>query len=155
MRNKTLFLLASILFATVVVFAANDPLMGTWKLDVAKSQLGPNPPRSIIRIVEPVPGGAKVTQHRVTADGKESTGVFTVNFDGKPWPISGDPFVDHLIMKRVSRYEADGIGKKDGRTSIRFVWKVSQDGKVLTYTDHLLWPPSRRRTIVQILEREQ
>jgi hypothetical protein len=95
-----------------------------------------------------------VTQRRVLANGKESSGVFTVKFDGKPYPISGDPFVDHLIMKRVSRYEADGIGRKNGRLSIRFVWKASRDGKTLTYTDHLLWPASRRRTIVQILHRE-
>ncbi len=153
MGNKALFLLASLLFATVV-FGANDPEMGTWKLDVAESQLGPNPPRSIIRVVEPVPDGARVTQHRVAADGKESTGVFTVKFDGKPYPISGDPFVDHLIMKRVSPYEIDGIGRKNGILSIRFVWKVSQDGKTLTYTDHLLWPASRRRTVVQILHKE-
>ena len=153
--KKTIVLAVAVLASSVGVFSADDPMMGTWKLNIAKSQLGPPPlPQSIIRKHIPVPGGVKVVQDRVDAQGKASTGEFTVGFDGKDYPISGDPFVDRLSLKRVSPYRVDGIGKKNDKTATTFVWQVSKDGKTLTYTTKRLYPPERVATIIQILEKQ-
>ena len=86
--------------------------MGTWILNVPKSQLEAVVPKASLRKHIPIPGGVRVVQDRVDAQGKASTGEFTVKFDGKDYPISGDPYVDRLIMKRVNKYRADGIGMK-------------------------------------------
>jgi len=146
----------AVLAISVSAVAADDPMMGTWKLNVAKSQLGPPPhPQSIIRKQIPVPGGVKVVQDRVDAQGKASTGEFTVGFDGKDYPISGDPFVDRLSLKRVNAYRVDGIGKKNDKTATTFIWQVSKDGKTLTYTTKRLYPPERVATIIQILEKQE
>ena len=96
----------------------------------------------------------KVVQDRVDAQGKASTGEFTVMFDGKDYPISGDPFVDRLTLKRVDAYTVEGIGKKNDKTATTFTWKVSKNGKVLTYTTQRLYPPERVATIIQILEKQ-
>ena len=101
-----------------------------------------------------VPGGVKVVQDRVDAQGKASTGEFTIGFDGKDYPISGDPFVDRLSLKRVDAYRVDGIGKKDDKTATTFIWQVSKDGKTLTYTTKRLYPPERVATIIQILDKQ-
>jgi hypothetical protein len=135
--------------------ADSDPLMGTWILNVPKSQLGAVVPKSITRKHIPIPGGVRVVQDRVDAQGKASTGEFTVKFDGKDYPISGDPYVDRLIMKRVNKYRADGIGMKGDKESTTFVWQVSKDGKVLTYTTQRLYPPERVGTIIQILDKQE
>ena len=135
--------------------ADNDPLMGTWILNVPKSQLGAVVPKSIVRKHIPIPGGVRVVQDRVDAQGKASTGEFTVKFDGKDYPISGDPYVDRLIMKRVDKYRADGIGMKGDKKATTYTWQVSKDGKVMTYTTQRLYPPERVGTIIQILDKQE
>jgi len=155
-----------IVFAAIAVFAmslgvstalvaADDPLMGTWILNVPKSQLGTPVPKSIVRKHIPIPGGVRVVQDRVDAQGKASTGEFTVKFDGKDYPISGDPYVDRLIMKRVDKYRADGIGMKGDKKATTYTWQVSRDGKVLTYTTQRLYPPERVGTIIQVLDKQE
>jgi hypothetical protein len=135
--------------------ADSDPLMGTWILNVPKSQLGAVVPKSITRKHIPIPGGVRVVQDRVDAQGKASTGEFTVKFDGKDYPISGDPYVDRLIMKRVDKYRADGIGMKGDKKATTYTWQVSKDGKVMTYTTQRLYPPERVGTIIQILDKQE
>ena len=120
--KKTILLAIAVLsislgLSVVLSAADSDPLMGTWILNVPKSQLGAVVPKSITRKHIPIPGGVRVVQDRVDAQGKASTGEFTVKFDGKDYPISGDPFVDRLIMKRVNKYRADGIGMKGDKKS--------------------------------------
>jgi len=157
MRSKAFFVVAVVVCATFFlggVFAADDPMMGTWKLNVAQSQLGNPAPRSIIRKHVPIPGGVKVIQDRVSAEGKASTGEFTVMFDGKDYPISGDPLVDRLTVKRVDAYTVEGVGKKDDKIATRFTWKVSPDGKRMVYSTDRLYPPERVGKIVQILDKQ-
>lgn len=154
-KIRTIILALAILSIPLSLLAADDPMMGTWKLNVSKSQLGNPAPRSIIRKHIPVPGGVKVVQDRVDAEGKTSTGEFTVKFDGKDYSISGDPFVDRLSLKRVDRYTVDGIGRKDDKIATTFRWQVSKDGKTLTYTTKRLYPPERVGTIVQILDKQE
>jgi len=140
---------------STALVAADDPLMGTWILNVPKSQLGTPVPKSIVRKHIPIPGGVRVVQDRVDAQGKASTGEFTVKFDGKDYPISGDPYVDRLIMKRVDKYRADGIGMKGDKKATTYTWQVSRDGKVLTYTTQRLYPPERVGTIIQVLDKQE
>ena len=158
--KKTILLAIAVLgislgLSVALSAADNDPLMGTWILNVPKSQLGAVVPKSIVRKHIPIPGGVRVVQDRVDAQGKASTGEFTVKFDGKDYPISGDPYVDRLIMKRVNKYRADGIGMKGDKKATTYIWQVSKDGKVLTYTTQRLYPPERVGTIIQILDKQE
>ena len=152
---KRILLTLAVLTFSSVLFAADDPMMGTWILNVPKSQLGNVVPRSITRKHIPIPGGVRVVQDRVDAQGKASTGEFTVKFDGKDYSITGDPYVDRLSLKRVDQYRVDGIGKKGDKTATTFQWQVSKDGKTLTYTTQRLYPPERVGTIIQILDKQK
>jgi len=91
----------------------------------------------------------------VDAQGKASTGEFTVKFDGKDYSITGDPYVDRLSLKRVDPYRVDGIGKKGDKTATTFRWQVSKDGNTLTYTTQRLYPPERVGTIIQVLDKQR
>jgi hypothetical protein len=154
-RFRTIILALATLSLSSGLLAADDPMMETWNLNVPKSQLGSVVPRSIVRKHIPVPGGVKVVQDRVDAQGKASTGEFTVKFDGKDYSITGDPYVDRLSLKRVGQYRVDGIGKKGDKTATTFPWQVSKDGNTLTYTTQRLYPPERVGTIIQILDKQR
>ena len=85
---------AFVLFAVVVGFctlrAQSNPLVGTWKLNVARSKFDPGPaPKSLTRLVEAQGNGVKYTFDGVAADGAPIAYSFSVQFDGKFDPIAG------------------------------------------------------------------
>src|ERR1700680_4483340 len=91
---KTLFVGAILAIGTSAAFAA-DPVVGTWKLNLAKSTFSPGPaPKSQTRNYAESAQGITVTVKTIAADGKESTTTLTFKDDGKPYPMSGSPDVD-------------------------------------------------------------
>src|ERR1035441_3433048 len=102
---KTLFVGAILMIGTGAALAA-DPVIGTWKLDVAKSTFSPGPaPKSQTRSYAESAQGTTLTIKTTTADGKESTATLTFKKDGKPYPVSGNPDFD---MRRITRVAAPG-----------------------------------------------
>ena len=153
-RTRTILLVLTLLSIPLGLLAAdNDPMMGVFKLNIAKSKLAPNYSTNIIRHHVPVPGGITVIQERTAADGKQTKGEWTIMFDGKDYPITGDPNVATLSLKRVGRYKVNGIGKKDGHEITHFSWNISKDGKVLTYPNKRIYPPDKVSETIQILDR--
>src|SRR5215470_153619 len=67
---KAKFILASAavcLAAAVVCFAADDPMIGTWKLNEAKSKIGAGSPKNTTVIYEAAGDSVKVTRMGPTA----------------------------------------------------------------------------------------
>jgi hypothetical protein len=131
--------LASIfVFAATVsapAFAQSNPLVGTWKLDPAKSKFDPGPaPKSLTRTVGAAGEGVKYTFEGVSADGKPLAYGFSVQFDGKDDPISGSipSGADTIAAKRVDANHYVATLKKGGKTIGISRVEVSQDGKVTT-----------------------
>jgi hypothetical protein len=70
--------------------AENNPLVGTWKLNLEKSKYSPGPaPRSLTRSF--VADGASLinTAEVIDAEGKATKTVFAHIYDGKPHPTTG------------------------------------------------------------------
>ena len=85
--------MAVVLMATAAVVSAqskDDPSIGTWKLNVAKSTFTPGPPiKADTRSYEVVDGWLIVTTETTQPTG-EKTGVrFAAKFDGKEYPQIG------------------------------------------------------------------
>ena len=78
----------------VTAFAqASDPLVGTWKLNVAKSK--GRAAKSGTTVVEAVGKGVKLSVDLVDADGVSRKWGFTANYDGKDNPVTGNsPYGD-------------------------------------------------------------
>src|SRR5215475_10775070 len=73
-------------------FAQTDPIIGTWKLNLAKSKLSPGPPpKSQTLTYEAVGQGVKVTVKGTDAEGKLIDIQSTANYDGKDYPVTGNP----------------------------------------------------------------
>jgi hypothetical protein len=115
--------------------AQNDALVGTWKLNTAKSKYEPGPtPKSLTRTVEATGDGVKYTFEGVTADGKPISYSFSVKFDGNDNPITGTVpnGADSASMKRVDANHYVATLKKGGKPVGTSKVSISEDGKVAT-----------------------
>src|SRR6266849_1021151 len=102
MKRRTCFLMFAVLFAGVAVcLAADDPSMGTWKLDEAKSKIAAGMPKNTAVVYEAAGDSVKVTVDGVGADGKPSHNEWTGKLDGKDYPVTGDSSVDTRSYKRI------------------------------------------------------
>ena len=114
--------------------AQGDPLVGTWKLNVAKSKFDPGPgPKSLTRTVVAESGGVKYTFEGVGPDGKPVSYGFSIKFDGKDNPTNGSlQGVDTISAKRTDARHFVATLKKDGKEVEMARVSVSADGKVTT-----------------------
>ena len=131
-----LAILALIVAANPVAQAQTDARIGTWKMNVAKSKYDPGPaPKSETRIYKPYGnGGVSVVMEQVGADGKPSTRSYSMNFDGKDYPYTGNPDADMISGKRVDALTVETTNKIAGKVVTTARGVVSKDGKTLTVT---------------------
>jgi len=114
---------------------ATDPMVGTWKLNVAKSTYKPGPPpKSSTAIIEPAGKGIKVSVDTVNADGTPLKWGFTTLRDGKDVPVTGNPAYDTAASTQKTPTSGSTIYKKDGKAVVTVMTNVSADGKTLTVT---------------------
>jgi hypothetical protein len=126
--------------ALVIVTAASaqntDPVIGTWKLDVAKSTYKPGPaPKSSTVVVEAAGGkGIKVSVDAVNADGSPSKWGFTTQRDGKEVPVTGNPMFDTATSTQSSPTAGATEYKKGDKVVYTTKLALSKDGKTMTLT---------------------
>jgi len=116
-------------------FAQTDPIVGTWKLNLAKSKLIPGPPpKSQTATYEAVGQGVKVTVKGTDAEGKPTDYQYTANYDGKENLVTGNPDWDATSLKRIDANTVEFTRKKAGKVIGTATIVVSKDGKTLTMT---------------------
>jgi hypothetical protein len=114
---------------------APDPMLGTWKPNVAKSK---TPYKSGTSVIEAVGGDAvKVTADIVAADGTAYRWSWTGKYDGKDVPITGTtPFGAGAVvaLTRVDAHTATIVGKRNGEVILTQTIVTSADGRTRTLT---------------------
>jgi hypothetical protein len=127
-----------LVFCSVLAFAqanAAKNMVGTWKLDAAKSKYSPGPtPKSQVATLSAVDGGMKVISDRVEADGKNTHFEWTAKFDGKDYPVTGDAGRDAVSVKKLDDYTLDITNKKGGKVTTQIHAVYAKDGKSRTET---------------------
>lgn len=153
--QKVFHVTAFVLLGFLTMLSAqDDPMMGTWKLNAAKSKLPPERQRNIVRLHEPIPGGIRVSWEGIDKDGKPTRWGFEAKFDGKEYPSTGESSWDTLTLERPDRYTIVGRSKKDGRVAVELRWEVSQDGQTLTRRQQRFSPPEQAGTSIEIFEKQ-
>jgi len=132
-RTTALGTLLAISYAVIAADTA-DPVIGTWKLNAAKSQVraGPALAKTDTRTYTTSDGSVTLTWKRLTADGKDITVTSTFTYDGKDHPIKGSPDIDAGSAKRVDANTVETTLKRDGKVVGQSKRTVSKDGKTLT-----------------------
>jgi len=128
-------ILAIVLFTAAFsgVAMAADPVVGTWKLDVAKSKFSPGPaPTSARRVYTESVDGVTLEGKTVGADGKETTLRVTYKGDGKSHPVASNPDADTITAKEVNARTWNFTLTKAGKVTYTVHRVVSADGKTLT-----------------------
>ena len=132
MKQRKIALTAVLCLMAAVCFASN-PHMGTWKLNEGKSKLATAAKNTTV-VYEMVGDKIKVTVDGVDAAGKPSHNEWTGKFDGKDYPVTGDPTSDTRSYKKVNDNTLELTAKKGGKVSLTGKVEVSADGKVRTVT---------------------
>jgi hypothetical protein len=117
----------------VALAQSDNPLVGTWKLNVAKSKAALF--KSGTTKVEAVGDGVKFTVDVVATDGTTSHWSFTANYDGKDNPVTGNsPYGDVVAVTRIDPRTTQLANKKGGKPTATQTIVVSSDGKTRTTT---------------------
>jgi hypothetical protein len=134
MKRWTILLsLVALLASASVCFAANAN-MGTWKLNEAKSKFGPGATKNHTVVYEAAGDNIKVTVDGVDAKGNPAHNEWTGKFDGKDYPVTGEPLYDSRAYKQVNAHTLAMTIKKGGKVTMTGSIVVSADGKSRTVT---------------------
>ena len=119
---------------TAGVCYAQNPQIGTWKLNEAKSKIPAGATKNHTVVYE-----AAGADTKVIVDGTDSTGAATHNewtgkFDGKDYPVTGDPTSDTRAYRRVGARTLAMTIKKDGKVTVTGRIIVTPNGKSRTVT---------------------
>ena len=126
---------ALLAFGSAVIAAevAADPVVGTWKLNLAKSTFGGGPAfKSQLRTYSHSAQGLTLKMKTVGADGKETTTQTTYHVDGKDYPSMGNPDFDSLSGMRIDTNTTEFSLKRAGKPIGTIRRTVSKDGQTLT-----------------------
>ncbi|HEY4645060.1 MAG TPA: hypothetical protein VIH25_02160 [Steroidobacteraceae bacterium] len=111
-----------------------DPVNGTWELNLAKSSFDPGPaPKSQTRTYESDGQTVKHISNGVNAEGKPTQVAYTASYDGKDYPITGNPVADTISLKRIDNDTVEATLKKDGRVVSTTTRVISKDGKEILF----------------------
>jgi hypothetical protein len=153
MKARTVLLILVGMLATAALCFADSPMMGTWKLNEAKSKL-PTAAKNTTVVYEAAGDQTKVTVDGVDADGKPAHNEWVGNFDGKDYPLTGDPMFDARSYTKVNDRTLNMTVKKDGKEVMTGKIVVSADGKSRTVTTWNKDAKGKKVTTVAVYDKQ-
>jgi hypothetical protein len=134
MKLRTTVLLLVTLFVGATLCFAADLNLGTWKLNEGKSKLDAGLPKNLTVVYEAVGDSVKTTVDGVDAKGSPTHNEWTGKYDGKDYPVTGDPSSDTRSLKQIDDHTLQLTAKKGGKVTMTGKIVVAPDGKSRTLT---------------------
>jgi hypothetical protein len=134
MKRTVILLTLAVLFVGVTVCLADNPHMGTWKLNEAKSKFSPGATKNNTVVYEAAGDSVKVTVDGVDGDGNPSHNEWTGKFDGKFYAVTGDPTSDMRSYRKINNHTLALTGKKGGKITLTGRIVVTANGRTRTVT---------------------
>jgi hypothetical protein len=129
--------------ATAQGVCGEDPLLGTWRLNVSQSRYRPGPPpKSQTRSYEKYRDGIRATVRTVYADGRSTTVQSVYDYDKQEHPVTGSEEVDVIVVKRVDARTHEATLSHAGQEIGTLRRVISADGKKMTVSDLRRIPPT-------------
>lgn len=130
-RLSVLALIVCFVGAAVCV-GAEDPQMGTWKLNEAKSKIAAGSPKITTVVYEAAGDNIRVTVDGIDGAGKPTHNEWIGKFDGKDYPVTGDSSTDTRSYQKVNARTLAFTDKKEDKVRISGRVVVAADGKTRT-----------------------
>ena len=146
--------LALMLLVASVRGQPSDRLAGTWVLDVGRSTFAGPPPKSQTTRLEALAGGIREIVERVNADGSTTRWDVTVKYDGRDYPVTGDPTRDTVAFTKLDDRTVDVVNKKGGTIVSRMRIVVAADGRSRTNTAVATDAAGRKAESVMFFDRQ-
>jgi Insect cuticle protein len=118
--------------------AAQSPFSGTWKLNPTKSTISAPSPRGEIVQVTADENSIEVASDVLDpVSSKTTKSSYKAAFDGKDYPVTGDPREDSIAFQRIAANTLKATAKKGGKVVGEYTFVVSADGRTTTvnYTE--------------------
>ena len=153
MKAKTIALSISLVFVSVALGFQNNPQMGTWKLNEAKSKFA-GKTRNHTVVYEPAGDQIKVTVDGVDENGGAVHNEWTGKFDGKDYPVTGDATSDSRSYRTINKNTLALTAKKGGKVTLTGRIVVSRDGKTRTVTTTTKNAQGKKVTNVAVYDKQ-
>jgi hypothetical protein len=131
-------LLCSLFLGLVgLLLGADDPFAGTWKLDIAKSQLGPAPPGRAVKeetmVIQITGDVASVTLKGTREDGSAILTKYSTPRQGGPvtYTENAPPAGVSIVNTRINERTVEFTTMRDGKEVTTQHVTVSPNGKTL------------------------
>lgn len=135
---RVLLLISSLLCTASAALGAQIPdrLIGTWKMDLNKSQWerGTSPYRSWISKIEPAAEGYRVTTDWVDSQGQPGHSEMIWRSDGSESPILGASGVRTMQYQRIDEFTFQYVLRIDGVVAATSRGVITADGKTRVNT---------------------
>lgn len=160
MRTRFLPLLLAMFAVSASLWGQQDPQMGTWKLNVAKSKFSPGPPPQSQTVTTELYGtdGVKLSLEALNARGEKFAIQYSAKYDGKEYPrietgagaVSGQT----VTLQRLDARTIERIAYLAGKKLTTERWVISPDGKTRTVTQTGSNPQGVQVNIVMVYEKQ-
>jgi len=154
MRNTTTVVTTALWLTAVAVGFAADPNVGSWKLNEAKSTIAPGAPKNLTVVYTAVGDSYKCVVDGVDGAGKPTHNEWTGKFDGKDYPVTGDPSADTRSLQLTSPGNYALTNKKGGKKVVTGTVVFAADNKTRTLTTHMTDAAGKELTSVAVFERQ-
>jgi hypothetical protein len=153
MKAKAIALTISLVFVSVAVGFQNNPHLGTWKLNEAKSKFA-GKARNQTVIYEAVGDQIKITVDGVDENGGAVHNEWTGKFDGQDYPVTGDASVDARSYRTINKNTLELTNKKDGKATLTGRIVISRYGKSRTVTTTTTDAQGQKVTNVAVYDKQ-
>jgi hypothetical protein len=141
------------------LLAQSNPMVGSWKLNVAKSKYTSGPaPKSQAATIEAAGDGIKNVTKGIAGDGSAIAYEYTASsLDGKDYPITGPGTPggdDTIAVKSIDAYTLESTIKKAGKVVQTIKVVYSKDGKLRTITAKGTDKSGQPTSLVAVYERQ-
>ena len=154
MKIRKVGLTLACCFLAVATCLAADPQMGTWKLNEAKSKIMPGTLKNTRVVCSSMFGQVKVTSDGIDANGKPVHVEWSGKFDGKDYPVTGNPNSETRSYTRVNERTLTTTNRKNGKVTVAGQIVVSADGKSRTVTVTGTTPKGKKFKNVAVYDRQ-
>jgi hypothetical protein len=134
MKTRSTVLTLVMLFVGLAMCSAQNPNLGTWKLNEAKSKIAPGAAKNVTVTYAASGDSFKATIDGVDGKGNPTHNEWTGKFDGKDYPVTGDPAFDARSVKQVDDHHYTVTVKKGGKVTVTGKAVIAPDGKTRTLT---------------------